>query len=130
MNEKSKKICHSLQGSVEFSSSATGAPSGQSCDNPLKGREAEQNPWQSDEGEGQELNILRGDEATRSREVFTSELGSIPGRALIRNSPGEAEIRAGIKKSEKEAKDERLEESWSAPVLSPISQLPPQGSDL
>ena len=110
--------------------SSTAAASSQSSEKALKGREAQQNPWQSDEGEGQELNILRGDEATRSREVFTSELGSIPGRAFIRNSRGEAEIRAGIKKSEKEAKDERLEESWSAPVLSPISQLPPQGSDL
>ena len=128
MNEESYQIGHSFEVFRDLSPRA--AASSESCEKALKGREAEQNSWQSDEGEGQELNILRGDDATRRREVFRSEIGSIPGRAFIRNSPGKAEISPGIKKSEQEAKDERLEEAWSSPVPSPISHFPPQGFNL
>ena len=123
MNEKSYKICHSLQGFIAFSSTAAAAASSQSCDKSLKGREAEQNPWQSNEGVGQELNILSIDYATRRREVPAV-------RAHIRNTPGKAEISPRVKKSEEKAKDEGLKEASGSPVPSPLSHFPPQGSNL
>ena len=91
----------------------------------MKGREAEQNPWQSDEGVGQELNSLRMDYATRRR--------GVPGtvvRAFIWYTPGKAKISPRVKKSEEKAKDERLKEASGSPVLSPLSHFPPQGSNL
>ena len=122
MDEKSYKICYSLQFFTAFSSTAAAANS-QSCDKTLKGREAEQNPWQSNEGVGQELNILSIDYATRRREVPAV-------RAHIRNTPGKAEISPRVKKSEEKAKDEGLNEAAGSPVPSPLSHFPPQGSNL
>ena len=50
--------------------------------------------------------------------------------ALLRYTPGKAEVSPRVKKSEEEAKDERLEEASGSPVPSPLSHLPPQGSNL
>ena len=122
MDEKSYKICYSLQFFTAFSSTAAAANS-QSCDKTLKGREAEQNPWQSDEGVGQELNILRSDVATRIRGVPGPEVS-----AFIWHTPGKDEISPRVKKSEDKAKDERLKETFGSPVPSPLSHFPPQGS--
>ena len=50
--------------------------------------------------------------------------------AFIWNTPGKAEISPGVKKCEKEAKDQRLEEPPRVPVRSVIFYFPPQGSHL
>ena len=130
MDEESYKICHSFQFFTAFSSLAAAAAISQSCDKTLKGREAEQNPWQSDKGVGQELNALRIDDATRRGELVLNI-----GRAFIHSStlryiPGKAEISPGVKKSEEEAKDEGLNEAAGSPVQSPLFQFSPQGSNL
>ena len=127
MYEESYKICSSFQFFTAFSSLAAAAAISQSCDKTLKGREAEQNPWQSDKGVGQELNVLRKDDATRRGEpVLVIDIGM----ALIRYTPGKAEISPRVKKSEEKAKDEGLKEAAGSPVPSPFSQFPPQGSNL
>ena len=50
--------------------------------------------------------------------------------ADIRDTPCNAEVSPSVKKSEYEAKEERLEEASCPPVLSPICHLPPQNSNL
>ena len=84
-------------------------------------------PWQSDEGVGHELDSLRIQDATWSLE----QLLSWPiQRTFLWNVPGKAEISPSVEKSEKEAKDQRLEEPSRAPVRSVIFYFPPQGSHL
>ena len=93
----------------------------------MKGREREENPGRSDEGEGHELDSLRMHDAARSLDkVLINPIKW----ALIWNAPGKAEISPSVDKSEKEAKDQRLEEASCAPVRSVIFYFPPQGSRL
>ena len=121
LDEQSNKICHSLEFSIDFSCRHF------SCGKTLKGREAEDNPWQSDEGVGHELDSLRIQDATWSLEQFLSCPSQ---RAFIWNVPGKTEISPSVEESEKEAKDQRLEEASCAPVRSVIFYFPPQGSRL
>ena len=63
LNEKGNKACYSLEFSMTFSFTAA---SSQSCDKTLKGREAKENPRQSNEGVAQKLNTCRTHGATRN----------------------------------------------------------------
>ena len=121
LNEESYKIHHNLEFSINFSFSHFPR------DDALKGRESEKNPGRSDEGEGHELDSLRMHHAARSLDkVLVNPIKW----AIIWNAPGKAEISPSVKKCEKEAKDQRLEEASCAPVRSVIFYFPPQGSRL
>ena len=119
LNEKGKKICHILEFFRDLSCAAS---SSQSCGKTLKARESEEEPWQSNEGVGQQFDHFRDHFATR--------VGCLVSTAYFRNAPSKEEIGAGVIKREGKAKDDRLEEMSGAPVLSPIFYLPPQGSQL